>query len=298
MFKNRFTIILFPIILLIGLVFTQSCEEETFQEFDNFSLFIYFTPSGNDGSYTVSTSTAHIVECNVLVRGNGGYFETGVITKIRLRRDGAAVDSIENNVVLDGTGLFLGLFTITSSATVNSELITVDAYGTVNGVEISNSRSFTLITTASPVNANAFNLEEQGQFYHKETGGIPTLDHAWNFTSDLGLNIDDSDFEKDMMSTDDFGASFTGSFESFTGTEFVLDNGYDYGIGDSDAAIAAYAAGEPSDYIVSPDVGNIYIVDIGGQGVYAALKITAIDPTDDACFCTSEGSISFTYKKN
>ncbi|MDZ7846021.1 MAG: hypothetical protein U5L96_04250 [Owenweeksia sp.] len=137
--------------------------------------------------------------------------------------------------------------------------------------------------------ATPMNNEVQGAFFHISG----TEEGAYDLVSDAQKALADPSAEKDMVNTDQAGATFTGSWEAGSGnnTTFVRSNSFDYANATVDAAETAFAAGTATASVNDPVDGDIYIAQLRGGNNYAVIKITNVDPTDATCVCGNLGKI-------
>ena len=135
-----------------------------------------------------------------------------------------------------------------------------------------------------------------GNFWHTEgpNHGAYNLDTDETVTTyQGGVPSTQSMRNTDPASDASDPSSFTGSWDSGNGTEFVKDTSYDYATATIEGATTAYAAGNASGTVTNPAVDDVYIAKKGS--IYYVIKITAVTPEAAK---NNNGQIKFSYKKN
>lgn len=139
---------------------------------------------------------------------------------------------------------------------------------------------------------SGFSSQVLGSFYNiqgSKPGSYDLVSAEQRVSSDL-------ESLKDMKNTD--ALLFTGSWVAANSTLYVkLAPTFDYDKGASIAAIAAYNAGTKTASISTPVLGDLYMARLRGSDVYAIIKITANDPSNNDCACPRTGKLSFGFKK-
>ena len=138
-------------------------------------------------------------------------------------------------------------------------------------------------------------VEKTGYLYHISG----PLQGAYDLKGDSLVSSTGSETVKYMINTDPASdntqpSSFTGSWNSGNGTEFVKADGFDYdGATIKDQIVGAFLGGESMTEVNNPSVGDIYIANNGNE--YYAIKITSINV--DYTAKSNNGQMTFTYKK-
>jgi hypothetical protein len=147
------------------------------------------------------------------------------------------------------------------------------------------------VTTGSQGTAFATEILT-GNFWHVEGPN----QGAYDLDGDATVSSTGSATTKSMINTDPADASatssFTGSWNSGNGTEFVKANSFDYANATVEAATSAYT-GTTSGTVTNPAVNDVYIAKKGS--IYYVIKITELTPDASK---TNAGQIKFSYKKN
>jgi len=161
------------------------------------------------------------------------------------------------------------------------------------GVSITKTYTVTLKTNQGTPFTNEVTT---GNFWHTEgpNHGAYDLDADETVTTyQGGIPSTQSMRNTDPASDASDPSSFTGSWDSGNGTEFVKDTNFDYATATVEAATAAYAAGNASGTVTNPAVDDVYIAKKGNE--YYVIKITSLN--SDATK-SNAGQIKFSYKKN
>jgi len=126
---------------------------------------------------------------------------------------------------------------------------------------------------------------------------------SWDLTADMGISSGANNPNSDMVHVwDGLAGTFnqqwepgkdavTGDYVNFT-TYVLADAGFDYDNATVESATSAYAAGTAMT-LVDFNVGDIFIANLDGAGVYAVIKIEAINTTMN----DNEDNMTFMYKK-
>ncbi len=148
------------------------------------------------------------------------------------------------------------------------------------------------VTTEEPF------TEKQGQFFHIASSNKG----AYDLVADMERSASESDDDKDMINIDDAAtnqepSNFTGSWTATNGSMFKESNNQDLYDNPTQAGLAnAYNLSiltPASATVENPEAGDLYVVNLRGQGTYAIIKIVEISEVANG----NTGKITFTYKK-
>ena len=148
------------------------------------------------------------------------------------------------------------------------------------------------VTTEEPF------TEKQGQFFHIKSSNKG----AYDLVADMERGVNDSNDDKDMINNDDAApnedpSKFTGSWTATNGSMFKESNNQDLYDNPTQAGLAnAYNLSiltPASATVENPEAGDLYVVNLRGQGTYAIIKIVEISEVANG----NTGKITFTYKK-
>jgi len=137
-------------------------------------------------------------------------------------------------------------------------------------------------------------VEKTGYLYHI----MGQLKGAYDLNGDSLVSSSTTATVKSLVNTDPSSdnsqpSSFTGSWNSGNGTEFVKANGFNYdGASIKDQLVGAFAAGTSITEVTNPSVGDIYIANKDND--YYAIKITGLNVDYTK---SNHGQLTFTYKK-
>jgi phage-related tail fiber protein len=144
---------------------------------------------------------------------------------------------------------------------------------------------------------SGFNSDYSGEFYHISAPSL--FEGAYDFVNDVRVSSSQNDSLKDMIHGEPVGV-FTGSWSSNNGTMYVKANNLDFSSTTRSTMVSHYAtfSGTASAGAYAPAGDDIYIAKLRGNQGYALIKITANEPDNAECGCTTNtGKLSFNYKK-
>lgn len=146
--------------------------------------------------------------------------------------------------------------------------------------------------------------EENGQFYHI----LGQLKGAFDLQAGVERSASENASLKDMMNND---KNADGSTKTFTGSWVAgTDNGstykrasagFDYDNANSNNTAFDFnvtqLATPATSGVTAPTAGDVYLVNLRGQGVYGAIKIVSVDPNFSTGTGANKGKITFTFKR-